>query len=82
MKPDEVNRKFCSFERRVVANQIAGLGEEIAATRREIQRFGPNEMDIEIIRLAEDARANLTIVLKDLDRKLKELESAEARTPE
>ena len=67
------NRAFDAFERKILARRISDLDREIATTKCEVARFG-NEIDIEIVRLLENTRANWLKVLKHLDERLKDTE--------
>jgi hypothetical protein len=63
-----------AFEMKMIQRKIAHIDQEIAETKRQMARFGPNEIDFEIIRLQEDARANYTKVLEAMERECQKLE--------
>jgi hypothetical protein len=68
------DRVFAAFERRILVHRIEDLDREIAETRCWIAKHGPDERDIEFIRLAENLRALWIKELQELDRKLRDLD--------
>jgi hypothetical protein len=70
---DEFDRAYHTFERKILARQIADIDRDIAEAKREVAKYG-NEIDVEIVMHLEITRANWLKYLKHLDQKLKDLE--------
>jgi hypothetical protein len=63
------DRAFDGFGRRILVHKIEDLDREIAETRCWIAKHGPDERDIEFIRLAENLHVYWIKELRELDRK-------------